>query len=100
MPQIAIDQEKIAEFCQRNHIRKLSLFGSAIREDFRADSDVDVLIEFEEGKGAGLLGLAHMEGELTGLVGGRKIDLRTPGDLSRYFRKEVVSSALVRYAKA
>ena len=99
-PQIAIDQEKIEEFCRRNHVRKLSLFGSVLRPDFRPDSDVDVLVEFESGKGVGFFGLGHMEGELSDLLGGRKVDLRTPGELSGYFREEVVSSALVKYAKA
>jgi predicted nucleotidyltransferase len=78
---------------------KLSLFGSVLREDFRPDSDVDVLVEFEEGHTPGFFGLARMEEELSKLLGGRKVDLRTPQDLSRYFREEVLASAAVQYAR-
>ncbi len=94
---IAIPQDKISEFCKRNHIRKLSLFGSVLSENFRPDSDVDVLVEFEEGHIPGLITLSGMEIELSAIIG-RKADLRTPEDLSRYFRKEVVDSAEVQYA--
>jgi len=96
---IEIPSEKIAEFCCRNHIRKLSLFGSVLREDFHPDSDVDVLVEFEPGRGPGFFGLAQMERELSVILGGRKVDLRTPQELSRYFRDEVLSSAEVQYAE-
>ena len=96
--QINIPHEKIAEFCRRNHIRKLSFFGSVLRGDFRADSDVDLLVEFLPGMGPGLIGLSHMELELSEILG-RKVDLRTPNEISRYFRDEVVSSALVEYAE-
>jgi len=98
-PKLTMDHELIAGFCERYHIVKLSLFGSALRDDFRPDSDIDVLIEFAEGKGAGYLGLAHMAGELSEILGGRTVDLRTPAELSRYFRNEVLSSARVQYAK-
>ena len=94
---IDIPKAKIAEFCKRNHIRKLSLFGSVLREDFRPESDVDVLVEFEEGHVPGLITLSGMEIELSEIFG-RKADLRTPEDLSRYFRNEVVASAEVQYA--
>ncbi|MCC6502243.1 MAG: nucleotidyltransferase family protein [Deltaproteobacteria bacterium] len=94
---INIPKEKIAEFCRRNHIRKLSLFGSVLRDDFNPESDVDVLVEFEEGHVPGLITLSGMEIELSGIFG-RKADLRTPEDLSRYFRNEVVESAEVQYA--
>lgn len=94
---IAVDEEEIAAFCRRNHIRKLSLFGSVLRDDFRPDSDADVLIEFEEGRNPGFFGLAGMEIELSELLG-RKVDLRTPGDLSRHFRDEVMADAEVQYA--
>ncbi|HEX2988819.1 MAG TPA: nucleotidyltransferase family protein [Chloroflexota bacterium] len=94
---IELDREKIGEFCRRHHIRRLSLFGSVLRQDFRPDSDVDVLIEFEPGKAAGLIRLAGMEQELSELVG-RKVDLRTPAELSRYFREEVLATAEVQYA--
>jgi len=96
---IQLPCDKIAEFCKRNRIRKLSLFGSALREDFREDSDVDLLVEFQTGTAPSFLDLARMERELAGLFGGRKIDLRTPKELSRYFRDEVLSSASVQYAE-
>lgn len=91
---------EIAEFCQRHHIRKLSLFGSVLRKDFHPDSDVDVLVEFEPGHVPGFFRLLDLEGELSKLFGGRKVDLRTPQDLSRYFREEVVTTAEVQYAVA
>ncbi len=96
--QIEISKEKIAEFCQKNHIRKLSLFGSVLSDRFSSESDVDVLVEFEQGQVVGLLRLSTMEIELSRILG-RKVDLRTPEDLSRYFRKEVLDSAEVQYAK-
>ena len=96
---IDLPQEIIADFCYRHHIRRLSLFGSVLREDFRPDSDVDVLVEFEQGCEPGFFGLARMERELSGLLGGRKVDLRTPEDLSRYFRDDVLAEAEVRYAQ-
>ncbi|MBI3978742.1 MAG: nucleotidyltransferase family protein [Chloroflexi bacterium] len=95
---IPIDRERIAEFCRRHHIRKLALFGSVLRDDFRPDSDVDVLVELEPGFPVGLIRLAGMEIELSELLG-RKVDLRTPADLSRYFRQKVLESAEVQYAR-
>ena len=95
---IPIDRQRIAEFCHRRHIRKLSVFGSALRDDFRPDSDVDVLVEFESGSTVGLLRLAGMELELSTLLG-RRVDLRTPAELSRYFRQEVLNLAEVQYAQ-
>jgi predicted nucleotidyltransferase len=96
---INLPQDRIAEFCRRYHIRRLSLFGSVLREDFRPDSDVDMLVEFEPSHEPGFFGLARMERELSELLGGRKVDLRTPEDLSRYFRDEVLTEAEVRYAQ-
>ena len=93
-----IPKEKIEAFCRKHHIRKLSLFGSVLREDFGPDSDVDVLVEFESGQTVGLLRLAGMEIELSGILK-RKVDLRTPAELSRYFRQQVLDSAEVQYAK-
>jgi len=93
---INIPHDKIAEFCQRYHISKLSLFGSILRNDFRPDSDVDVLVEFMPEQCPGFLGLAGMEIELTEMLG-RKVDLRTAEELSRYFREKVVDSAEVLY---
>ena len=94
---ITIPEEAIAEFCRAHGIRRLSFFGSVLRDDFGPDSDVDVLVEFEAGRTPGLLGMSAMEIEL-GQILGRKVDLRTPADLSRYFRDEVVCSSEVRYA--
>ena len=99
MNNIALPKDRLDEFCRRNHIARLSLFGSVLREDFRPDSDVDVLVEFEEGHTPGFLGLARIEEELSQILGGRKVDLRTPQDLSRYFREEVLDAAVVQYAQ-
>jgi uncharacterized protein len=97
---IDLPPDKIAEFCKRNGIRKLLLFGSALRHDFRPDSDIDLLVEFREGATPSLLDLSRMERELSAVLGGRKVDLRTPQELSRYFRDEVLSTASVQYAEA
>jgi predicted nucleotidyltransferase len=94
---IKIPKEPLAEFCRRHHIRKLSLFGSILRDDFGPNSDVDFLVEFAPGKTPGLFGIAGMEIELSEMIG-RKADLRTAGDLSRYFREKVVEEAALQYA--
>ncbi len=91
------DRQKLSDFCRRHHIRKLSLFGSLVSGDFGLDSDVDVLVEFEPDHTPGFFNLFRMEEELSKLFGGRKVDLRTPQDLSRYFRDEVMKSAEVQY---
>lgn len=96
--QVAIPQEKISSFCKKHHIRRLSLFGSVLRDDFRADSDVDVLVEFDPAHTPGFIRLAGIEFEL-GEILGRKVDIRTAQDLSRYFRQEVLNSAEVQYAE-
>ncbi len=96
--QIAIPQEQIEAFCERHHIRRLSLFGSVLRDDFRPDSDVDVLVEFAPGFTPGLA-FFGMQEELSAILG-RKVDLNTPGFLSRYFREEVKQSAEDRYVAA
>ena len=93
---INIPHDKIVAFCQRNHISKLSLFGSVLRSDFRPNSDIDVLVEFISGQCPGFFGLAGMEIELSEMLG-RRVDLRTPGELSRYFRQKVLDSAQVLY---
>jgi predicted nucleotidyltransferase len=95
---VAIDRNRIADFCRRNHIQRLSLYGSVLRDDFGPESDVDVLVEFEPGYAPGLITLAGMEIELSKIVG-RKVDMRTPGDLSRYFRQEVLDSAEAQYVR-
>ena len=94
---IAIPTASVADFCRRHHIRRLSLFGSVLRDDFQQESDVDVLVEFKPGRVPGFIRLAGMELELEGLLDGRKVDLRTPEDLSRYFRDEVMDTAVVLY---
>ena len=96
---IQLPLEKIADFCKRNRIRKLSLFGSALKGELRKDSDIDFLVEFQPGEAASLLDLARMERDLSRLLDGRKVDLRTPNELSRYFRDEVLSTASVQYAE-
>lgn len=93
-----IDRDKISAFCKKHHIRRLALFGSVLGKEFRSDSDVDVLVEFEPGAVVGFLRMAGMERELSEMFD-RKVDLRTPGDLSRYFRDEVLASAEVQYAE-
>lgn len=99
MPHLAIAEEQLARFCRKRHIRRLSLFGSTLAGAARPDSDIDLLVEFEPGQEPGLLGLASMEAELASMLGGKRVDLRTPQDLSRYFRDEVVQSAEVQYAR-
>jgi hypothetical protein len=95
--QIEIPQRDLADLCRRYHIQKLSFFGSVLRRDFRPDSDVDLLVEFEPGFRIGLIRMAGIERELSDLLG-RKVDLRTPADLSRYFREEVLRQAEVQFA--
>ena len=94
---IVVPKERIAAFCERHHIRRLSLFGSVIRDDFGPDSDVDVLVEFVPGQVPGFFRLFDMEAELSSLLEGRKVDLRTAQDLSRYFRDEVLAEVEVHY---
>ena len=95
---IDIPKVKIAEFCRANHIRRLALFGSVLRDDFSEDSDVDVLVEFEPGHVPGLA-FFRLEMELSELLG-RNVDLNTPGFLSDYFRDEVLAEAEVQYDAA
>lgn len=95
---LEVDGERIADFCRRNHITRLSFFGSVLREDFGPDSDVDVLVEFEKEHVPGLA-FFSMEAELSQLIG-RKVDLNTPQFLSRYFREEVLAEAEVQYVAA
>ena len=90
-------QDQLEEFWQRHHIAKLSFFGSVLRDDFSAASDIDVLVEFESDHAPGFFRLFDIEEELSSLLGGRKVDLRTPQDLSRYFRDEVLAHAETQY---
>lgn len=96
-PRLPLSRAQLADFCRANHIQRLSIFGSALREDFRPDSDLDLLVEFEPGHRIGLIGIAGLEQELSVLVG-RTVDLRTPQDLSPLFRDEVIRTAVVQYA--
>ena len=95
---VEASKETIEEFCKRHYIRKLSLFGSALRDDFSPESDLDILVEFDPAHIPGLIRLAGMQIELSEILG-RKVDMRTAQDLSRYFRQEVVNSAKVQYAE-
>ena len=95
---IDISKDKIAEFCRRHHIRKLSLFGSVLRDDYRKDSDVDVLVEFEPSHGPRFIGLMKMERELSLLLGGRTVDLVTEKFLNRRIRYQVLATAEIQYA--
>ncbi len=96
---ISIPKNRIVEFCKRNQIRRLSLFGSVLREDFGPGSDVDVLVEFEPGARVGLIRLSGLEIELGNIVG-RKVDLNTPGFLSKYYRDQILAEVDVQYDAA
>ena len=96
---ISIPKDRITEFCVRNRVRRLSLFGSVLREDFGPDSDVDILVEFEPGARIGLIRLSGLEIEL-GKIVGRKVDLNTPGFLSKYYRDQILTEADVQYDAA
>ena len=98
-PQVLVSKADLAAFCHKHGVKRLAVFGSALRDDFGPDSDIDILVEFEADRIPGLLGIAGMELELSGLFSGRKVDLRTPEDLSRYFRQEVLDTAEVQYAQ-
>ena len=92
-----IPQQEIAEFCRRHGVMRLSLYGSILRDDFGPDSDVDVLVEFQPGRTPGMFGFGQMILELRDIIG-REVDLRTPNDLSRYFRAEVLRTARLVHA--
>jgi len=98
-PQVSVSKTALAAFCQKHGIKRFAIYGSALREDFSPDSDIDVLVEFELDRVPGLFGIAGMELELSALFSGRKVDLRTPEDLSRYFRQDVLDTADVQYAQ-
>lgn len=95
---VPVNRRQLAEFCRRHHIRRLAFFGSVLRDDFKPESDVDVLVEFETGHVPGL-SFFSMEEEL-GRILGRKVDLNTPGFLSPHFRDEVLAEAEIGYAEA
>ncbi|MBC8549530.1 MAG: nucleotidyltransferase family protein [Nitrospira sp.] len=93
-----ISKEELSTFCRKNHITKLSLFGSALRDELRPNSDIDILVEFEENHIPGLITFCGMQNELSDIIE-KEVDLRTPQDLSRYFRDEVVETASVQYVQ-
>ncbi|GAB4536505.1 MAG: nucleotidyltransferase [Anaerolineae bacterium] len=93
---VHVPEQEISAFCQRHGIRRLAFFGSVLRADFGPESDVDILVEFEPYVRIGLIGLARLENELSRILG-CKVDLRTPGDLSPYFRDEVLEEAEALY---
>ena len=94
-----IPRVELETFCRRNHITRMSLFGSALRGELKPDSDIDILVEFDKNHMPGLFDISRMEIELSETIG-HKVDLRTPEDLSKYFRDEVVKSAEVHYEEA
>lgn len=96
---LKIDKDKLSDFCECHHIQRLAIFGSVLREDFGLDSDIDVLVDFMPGHVPGFFRLFDIEEQLADLFGGHKVDLRTPEDLSRYFRDEVVATAEVQYVR-
>jgi uncharacterized protein len=97
---LPINRDSLAALCRRHGVRRLSLFGSLLKGTAGPDSDVDILVEFERDAAPSLLDLADIEQELSGLLGGRRVDVRTPEDLSRYFRDAVVREAEVQYESA
>jgi predicted nucleotidyltransferase len=96
---IAIDKDKVRDFCECNYVKRLAIFGSVLRNDFTPDSDIDVLVDFMPDHVPGFFRLFEMEEELSTIFGGNKVDLRTPEDLGRYFRDKVVASAQVQYVR-
>jgi uncharacterized protein len=99
-PGLTVNDQVLVEFCQRHQIQHLAVFGSALRDDFQATSDVDILVEFTPGAAPGLLRIAQMELELSALLGGREVEMRTYEDLSRYFRDAVRAEATTLYDAA
>jgi len=98
MSRLPLDQEALAQLCRRHGICRLSLFGSVLKGTARPDSDIDLLVEFEPDAIPGLIGMAAIEAALSELLGGRRVDLRTAQDLSRYFRDDVERTAEVQFA--
>ncbi len=96
---IAIPKDRIADFCRRHHIRRLALFGSVLRDDFGPESDIDVLVEFEPDAKVGFFKLYDLEEELSGILGGRRVEISTPKSLSKYFRDSVLADAEALYVQ-
>jgi len=99
MKYLPIEPSKLAAFCETNGIRKLSLFGSQLHGSARPDSDIDLLVEFYPDRIPGLFKITEMEFELSDMLGGKRVDLRTPEDLSRYSRQTVIQEAAEQYAQ-
>ncbi len=96
-PSLKIDPATLEQLCRTNQISRLALFGSQLRGTAGPESDIDLLVEFLPEARPTLLDMARIEIELSQALGGCKVDLRTPQDLSRYFRDEVVRTAQVQY---
>lgn len=96
---LPLDEATLRQFCEQHRIRRLALFGSRRKGTAQPDSDIDLLVEFDPENTPGLLGMAAIELELTAMLGGNKVDLRTPDDLSRHFRDEVLRTASLQYAR-
>ncbi len=97
---IEVPKDKIANFCQQHHIRKFAFFGPVLGDDFRPESDVDMLVEFEPGTRVVFFKLYDLEQELSQILGGHKVEINTPKSLSKYFRDEVLEEAEVQYVQA
>jgi uncharacterized protein len=95
--EINFDEAALAELCRRRHVRRLSLFGSILSDEFGPDSDIDMLVEFEPGARVGLIGMGVLHGELSDFLG-REVDLRTPNELSQYIRQDVLDRAKLLHA--
>jgi uncharacterized protein len=98
-PTLNLDSRTISRFCESHHILRLALFGSHLKGTASAESDIDLLVEFEPAHMPNLFSVAEMEIELSNLLGGKRIEIRTKEDLSRYFRDEIVQTAQVHYAR-
>ena len=96
---LPVAPDQLAQFCATHRIRRLSLFGSVLKGSAGANSDVDLLVEFDPGESPGLIGMASMESGLSALMGSSRVDMLTAQDLSRYFRDEVMRTAKLQYAQ-
>ena len=96
---VDVERDELNEFCRSHHIQRLLVYGSAVREDFGPDSDVDILVEFEDGHVPGLIGLADLEIQLSRIFDNRKVDLTTPGFFRPVLRKRVLDDAVAQYGE-
>ena len=97
MKSITSNNEQLKVFCQKNYIKKLSLFGSYLKNEQKENSDIDLLVEFKEHHTPGYLYLSRMENDLSQLLNGKKVDLKTYSELSRYFREDILKMAVTQY---